>query len=90
MKSKDQQLLEEAYGSVNEGVGGMTSIEVPTKLWKAALNAHKLGHPKTTEVLAMIMGEIVNLYVKTQKEKKRENKEYHSYWDKREAEGTGF
>ena len=88
MKTKDQQLLEEAYSNINEGIGSTVSIEVPTKLWKAALNAHKL--PNSNEVLAKIMGDIVNRYVKNQKKKEQENRDYLDYWDKREMEGTGF
>ena len=80
MKTKDQQLLEEAYTSINEGDGGMVSVEIPSKLWKAALNAHKL--PNSPEVLAMVMGEVVNLYLKNKEAKGQEQKDFHSYMKK--------
>jgi hypothetical protein len=80
MKTKDQQLLEEAYTSVNEGDGGMVSVEIPSKLWKAALNAHKL--PNSPEVLAMVMGEVVNLYLQNKKAKRQEQKDFHNYMKK--------
>ena len=77
MKSKEQQLLEEAYTLVNEGNSGMVSVEIPSKLWKAALNAHKL--PNSSEVLAMVMGEVVNLYKQTKEEKEQEQADFHDY-----------
>ena len=80
MKSKDQQLLEEAYTSVNESNGDMVNVEIPSKLWKAALNAHKL--PNSSEVLAMVMGEVVNLYVKNKEAKRQEQKDFHNYMKK--------
>ena len=76
MKSKDQELLEEAYKAINEG-HDMVTIQVPSELWKNALNAHKL--PNSAEVLAKIMGDIVNAYVKKQKEKKQQQADEHDY-----------
>lgn len=77
MKSKDQQLLEECYNNINENRGSMISIEVPLKLWKDALNAHKL--PNSAEVLAMIMGEIVNLHTQKERAAKQDQADYHEY-----------
>ena len=79
MKSRDQQLLEEAYKAINEGHDVVT-IQVPSELWKHALNAHKL--PNSAEVLAKIMGDIVNAYVKKQEEDKQEQDDFHGYMKK--------
>jgi hypothetical protein len=80
MKPTDQQLLEEAYTLINEGDGGMVNVEIPSKLWKAALNAHKL--PNSSEVLAMVMGEVVNLYLQNKQLKRQEQKDFHNYMKK--------
>ncbi len=86
MKSKDQQLLEEAYTSINEGNGNMVTIEIPAQLWKHALNAHKL--PNSAEVLGKIMGDVVNLYHQKEKTKREEQADFHDYMTKVQDRAT--
>jgi hypothetical protein len=80
MKSKDQQLLEEAYANINESHGKTITIEVPLELWKHALNAHNV--PNTADVLAAIMGDIVNLHNEKNRAAEKESKDHEAYLNK--------
>ena len=90
MKSKDQQLLEEAYSKVNEAYDSAVTIspEDEKVLW-AAYKKVKNGKI-TTRQWEETCAKIVEKLMDARRQQKEEDEDYFNYWKKREEEGTNF
>jgi hypothetical protein len=98
MKSKDQQLLEEAYTQINESVklSDNTILARYNKIAKQ-LGNQEITTQQWTDLALNLLGDIVSAISKEATAKKAakkaadaEHKDYEAYWNKRDEEGTGF
>jgi phosphoenolpyruvate synthase/pyruvate phosphate dikinase len=94
MKSKDQQLLEEAYTKINESAKlSDNTILARYSRFAKQLDNQEITRQQWTDLCLNLLGDIVNAISKEAMAKKAadaEHKDYEAYWNKREEGGTGF